>query len=292
MNIKKPLNARVYMSQSTLVASVLLLTSALPAFALPSGWKMIEYGGKIVEFSEFRVAGSEFSVDIVTGNDAIGRIKGYSYTLIGDCSSGFARQVKKRKILTTGKTQDMGDTINRRSRGIDAVIMDLICSNQTGSQSETIVPISKAEQRKNKDFRQWVVPWNERWKFDKLTPQQQTAMREQYEAQKIREKNDLLEKNKEANANGLTGKGYKIEEVYRMLKKRNEESYELWYERIELPIVNGKYMTPYDYRNWRKTLSEEDNLAYDRITRDTNRKRGEQFDKMLPEILQDVIKNP
>jgi hypothetical protein len=298
MNIKKLLNTRSYILQSASVVSISLLVSALPTFALPSGWKTIEHDAKIIEYGEIRVAGSDFSVNIVTNGDAPSRINRYSYTLIGDCSSGSARQVQKRKILTTGKTQNTDNTIDGQARGLDAVLMNLICSNQTGSQSETMtsspskVSISRVEERKNKDFRQWVIPWHERWKFDKLTPQQQTAMRENYEAKRAIEKNAQLEKNKEVNAKGLTGKGYKIEEVYRTLQKRKGESHELWYGRIELLIVSGKHMTPYDYRNWRKTLSEEDNQAYDRITRDANRERQGQFDKMLPEILQDAIKNP
>jgi hypothetical protein len=201
-------------------------------------------------------------------------------------------------LLSNGKTQSGTSTLNRRPRGVDAIMMERLCANQPKSQSDSVKPVStdqsitEEELRKNAQFRIWGIEWRDRGKYDRLTPQQQTALRKQREAEIEAKKKAESERVNQANAQGLTGRGYKIEEVYKMLRRKKGEPYEVWYLRIDPIIVNGKHMTPQDYRNWRKTLSQEDNRAYDRITKEINDRRMEQFDKeMVPIIIEDVLKN-
>lgn len=151
--------------------------------------------------------------------------------------------------------------------------------------------ISREELRKNKDFGFWYIPLRDRAKFYRLSPEQQTKIRKQHEVQKALEKQRRLDAIQKANTEGITGKGYSIKKVHNSLRRRNFESHEAWYRRIDPIIVSGKYMTPTDYRAWRRTLSQEDNNAYDVITKRNNRRNLDSAQRALPHVIKGVIKD-
>jgi hypothetical protein len=297
MKIKGLQNAKMKGLHAAFVSLLLVLAHSTPAQA--SEGQVFETDREYVEYGSTQVNGTEFSVDLVVRfKNAQGRVRGSSYTLKGDCARGFARQTEKQMLLSTGKTQSVTNPLNRRARGVDAIMMGRLCLNQPKSQNASVKPVSidqsitEEDLRKNARFRDWGIEWRDRGKYDQLTSQEQTALRKQREAAIEAEKKADSERVSQANTQGLTGKGYKIEEVHKMLQRQKGEPYEVWYLRIDPIIVNGKHMTPQDYRNWRKTLSQEDNRAYDRITKEINSQRMEQFDKeMVPIIIEDVLKN-
>lgn len=75
-------------------------------------------------------------------------------------------------------------------------------------------------------------------------------------------------------------------DLYQGLAKKDDESYEVWYDRIDLTTY---FTSGEEYRAWRATLSPEDNEAYDAITRQRNYEAREQFDQMIPLIIEGVL---
>lgn len=76
------------------------------------------------------------------------------------------------------------------------------------------------------------------------------------------------------------------ENLYQRLAKRNDESHEVWYDRID-PMIS--VMPGADYRAWKATLLPEDSEAYDAITRQRNYEASEQLNQMIPLIIEGVL---
>jgi hypothetical protein len=114
--------------------------------------------------------------------------------------------------------------------------------------------------------------------FESLSPEQQQAyIKEQRSAQSRRNRSTIEINNEQDRQN-----------LHQELSKRNNETHEEWYSRID-PTINK--VSGVDYRAWKATLSEENRSKYDAITKRRNYEASEALNKLAPLIFQEVLRD-